>query len=158
MKKFLTISSITLLTFVLMGAGCSTITSDEELAEDAEMTEEVSEDVDVEDEALEDSDQSEELAEDVQVSHTFNTSGWDFEFSMKEMVVGVGDTVTINFTSRDGFHDWVIDEFDAATARVKPEDGMTSVTFVADKAGEYEFYCGVGNHRAQGMVGTLTVE
>ena len=34
----------------------------------------------------------------------------------------------------------------------------TSVTFVANKAGEFEFYCSVGNHRAQGMVGKLIVK
>jgi plastocyanin len=35
--------------------------------------------------------------------------------------------------------------------------GKTSVT--ADlEPGEYEFYCPVGNHRAEGMEGTLTVE
>jgi len=32
------------------------------------------------------------------------------------------------------------------------------VTFVADKAGEYEFYCSVGQHRANGMVGKLIVK
>jgi len=34
----------------------------------------------------------------------------------------------------------------------------TSVTFVADKTGTFEYYCSVGNHRAQGMVGKLIVE
>ncbi len=26
------------------------------------------------------------------------------------------------------------------------------------KAGEYKYYCAVGNHRAEGMEGTLTVQ
>jgi plastocyanin len=29
---------------------------------------------------------------------------------------------------------------------------------VADKNGSYEYYCSVGNHRASGMVGVITVE
>jgi plastocyanin len=35
--------------------------------------------------------------------------------------------------------------------------GETELT-VDLEAGEYEFYCPVGNHRSQGMEGTLTVE
>ncbi len=52
---------------------------------------------------------------------------------------------------------WVVDEFDAATGKVRPGT-PTSITFVADKAGTYEYYCSVGNHRAQGMAGKLIVE
>jgi hypothetical protein len=32
------------------------------------------------------------------------------------------------------------------------------VEFTADKAGTFEYYCSVGNHRAMGMKGTLTVK
>jgi plastocyanin len=64
--------------------------------------------------------------------------------------------VRIEFTSTSGFHDWVIDEFDAATDRVR--DGETSsVTFVADQAGIFEYYCSVGSHRANGMHGRFIV-
>lgn len=35
---------------------------------------------------------------------------------------------------------------------------MTSVTFVADETGTFEYYCSVGNHRGQGMIGKLIVE
>lgn len=38
-------------------------------------------------------------------------------------------------------------------------DGGGTATLEADlKAGEYEWYCPVGDHAAQGMKGTLTVE
>jgi plastocyanin len=68
-----------------------------------------------------------------------------------------GDTVNIVFTSKEGFHDWVVDDFDVQTKQIFK--GQTSeVSFVADKAGTFEYYCSVGNHRAQGMVGTLIVE
>lgn len=88
---------------------------------------------------------------------TIEVTGRNHEFDMKEIRVDEGDTVTINFSSADGFHDFVIDEFDAATERVNTGE-TSSVTFVAEKAGTYEYYCSVGNHRAMGMVGTLIVE
>ncbi len=54
-------------------------------------------------------------------------------------------------------HDWNVDEFEARTKQIK--NGETdSITFVAGKAGSYEFYCSVGQHRANGMVGTLVVQ
>jgi plastocyanin len=90
-------------------------------------------------------------------AQVFNISGTDFAFDVTEMRVKEGDTITINFSSADGFHDWVLDVFDAATEQVRPGT-PTSVTFVADTAGTYEYYCSVGSHRANGMVGTLIVE
>jgi len=87
----------------------------------------------------------------------FTISGTNFAYDLSEIVVQEGDTVTINFESADGFHDWVVDEFSAATAKVRPGT-PTSVTFIADKAGTYEYYCSVGSHRSNGMVGTLIVE
>ena len=83
--------------------------------------------------------------------------GKNFEFNQKKITVKEGDTVVINFTSAGGFHDWVNDEFNAKTARMNTGE-KSSVTFVADKKGTYKYYCSVGNHRAQGMVGTLIVE
>jgi plastocyanin len=88
---------------------------------------------------------------------TFNVTGKNFEFSQSEIRVKKGSTVTINFESTSGHHDWVVDEFDAATQQVDPGT-KTSVTFVADKVGTFEYYCSVGTHRALGMVGNLIVE
>jgi len=87
----------------------------------------------------------------------FEVRGKNFEFDVPEIRVKQGDTVTINFESTDGFHDWVIDEFNARTQQVRPGTA-TSVTFVADKAGTFEYYCSVGSHRANGMSGALIVE
>lgn len=83
--------------------------------------------------------------------------GTNYQFSQEEIAVEEGDIVQIRLTSGEGFHDWVVDEFDAATDRVN-EGESTTVTFVADTAGTYEYYCSVGNHRAQGMFGELVVE
>lgn len=88
---------------------------------------------------------------------SFMLHGTDFAFDVKEIRVKKGDTVTINFMSMDGFHDVVIDEFNARTEKIRT-GGMSSITFVADKAGTFEYYCSVGSHRMNGMVGKLIVE
>jgi plastocyanin len=90
-------------------------------------------------------------------AEVFNVNGSNHNFDLKEMRVRQGDTVTVHFTSAGGFHDWVVDEFNARTARVR-DGGSASVTFVADQKGTFEYYCSVGDHRARGMVGTLIVE
>ena len=73
------------------------------------------------------------------------------------MKVKKGDTVKIIFKNSEGFHDLVIDEFDVATNQIGAEE-EDEVEFVADKAGTYEYYCSVGQHRKNGMVGKLVVE
>ena len=89
--------------------------------------------------------------------HVFDIDSFMYGYSMDEIRVQQGDTVTINLTTSEGLHDWVVDEFNAATAIISGDE-EASVTFVADTPGTFEYYCSVGNHRAQGMVGTLIVE
>jgi plastocyanin len=79
-----------------------------------------------------------------------------FDFIPREIRVKKGDTVRLTFTNGGGFHDWVIDEFDAATRQI-PAGRSETIEFVADKSGEFEFYCSVGNHRARGMWGKFIV-
>lgn len=99
----------------------------------------------------------EEVAEVVPAVKEFSIVGTNWDFDVKEIRVNEGDTVRIQFKSDSGFHDWVVDEFNAKTDQVN-SGGTTSVEFVAGTAGTYEYYCSVGNHRARGMVGTLIVE
>lgn len=87
----------------------------------------------------------------------FIVEGNNFSFDVKEIKVKKGDTVKIVFNNKEGFHDWVLDEFDAKTKQIKEGESET-IEFVADKAGTYEYYCSVGKHRANGMVGKLIVE
>lgn len=84
-------------------------------------------------------------------------TGKNFEFSKKEIRVRKGDFVRINFSSTDGIHDWIVDEFNAKTKQVSAGQS-SSVDFAADKVGSFEFYCSVGAHRKMGMVGKLIVE
>lgn len=83
-----------------------------------------------------------------------NNKGMAFE--QPEIVVNQGDTVRITFRNTGGMHDFVIDEFNVKTAQLQAGNEET-IEFVADKPGIFEYYCSVGNHRAMGMKGTLTV-
>jgi len=88
---------------------------------------------------------------------TIEVEGGSFYYKPNEIRVKVGQPVKIVLTTKGGMHDFVLDEFNAKTTRVG--DGQTtSVEFTPDKAGIFEFYCSVGNHRAMGMKGNLIVE
>ena len=86
----------------------------------------------------------------------FTVTGQNFSFSPSELAVNKGDSVKIIFKNSGGIHDLKIDEFNAATKRIRSDEEET-IEFTADKAGSFEYYCSVGEHRAMGMKGTLTV-
>lgn len=88
---------------------------------------------------------------------TFTVDAKSFSFSPNEIRVKKGDKVKIVMNNTGGFHDWVVDEFNARTERVTGP-ATASVEFTADKAGTFEFYCSVGEHRQMGMKGNLVVE
>lgn len=87
----------------------------------------------------------------------FTVISSNFKFDAPEIRVKTGDTVKITVKNSQGFHDFVIDEFNVATKQANGPSEET-VTFVADKAGTYEYYCSVGQHRSMGMKGNLIVE
>jgi len=87
----------------------------------------------------------------------FTISGKNFSFAPSAITVNKGDKVKITFQSSAGFHDFVIDEFGAATKQLTSPAEET-IEFIADKTGTFEYYCSVGSHRAMGMKGTLTVK
>lgn len=141
--------------YVLSGSGNSAASTSTPggtmVEEDSMMEDDVM--MEAEGDAMMEKDGDAMMAEGVVVDMT----GVNYAFSQDTITVKEGDTVTINLTVEEGFHDWMVDEFNAATEQVG-EGETTSVTFVADRAGTYEFYCSVGNHRQNGMVGTLIVE
>ena len=99
---------------------------------------------------------------DTSETKVFILTGENFKFIMNgddnpDLIVNEGDKVRIEFTSTSGFHDWVVDEFNAATSKVN-EGGTTSIEFTADKKGQFEYYCSVGSHRSLGMKGNLIVQ
>jgi len=88
---------------------------------------------------------------------TLTVTGQNFSFTPSEIRVSKGDKVKIIFKNADGTHDLRIDEFNAATKRIRTGEEDT-IEFVADKTGTFEYYCSVGSHRAMGMKGNLIVE
>ncbi|QQG43178.1 MAG: cupredoxin domain-containing protein [Candidatus Daviesbacteria bacterium] len=87
----------------------------------------------------------------------FNVTGSSFKFDPATITVSQGDTVKINFRNTAGTHDFSLDDFNVKTKVLKADETET-VEFVADKAGTFEYFCSVGNHRSLGMVGKLVVE
>src|SRR5581483_6421859 len=88
---------------------------------------------------------------------SFTIHGQDFSFSPNQISVNKGDTVKITFVSDNGSHDLVVDGYNARTNVLTTGKSQT-ITFLADKAGSFQFYCSVGNHRQMGMTGTLVVK
>jgi heme/copper-type cytochrome/quinol oxidase subunit 2 len=93
---------------------------------------------------------------------TFILTGENFKFVLNgennpDIKIKEGDKIRIEFTSASGFHDFVIDEFNAATEQVR-DGSSTFVEFIAGKKGTFEYYCSVGQHRANGMKGNLIIE
>lgn len=87
----------------------------------------------------------------------FTVSGFNYGFSPNTLTVNKGDTVKITFKNSGGVHDFVINEFNVKTKTIRSGDSET-VSFVANQAGTFQFYCSVANHKQMGMVGTLTVQ
>lgn len=83
--------------------------------------------------------------------------GRDYTFFPIEMQVKKGETVRVVFKNNQGFHDFRVDGYEVGTKQIS-EGERETVEFVADKAGTFEYFCSVGNHRQQGMAGKLIVE
>lgn len=87
----------------------------------------------------------------------FTVTGKNFSFTPNMITVKKGDKVKITFKNTQGFHDFVIDGYRAATIQFAAP-GEEILEFTADKAGSFEYYCSVGTHRMMGMKGILKVE
>lgn len=87
----------------------------------------------------------------------FKISASNFKYDAVEIRVKKGDKVRIDLNVAQGFHDLVVQQYAVATQKVQGP-GNTSVEFVADKEGKFEYYCSVGTHRQMGMIGMLIVE
>ncbi len=169
-KSFLLFTASIAFGLVLVGAGCDSQVQNNTNTRPADGQEidtgdntaggVIGREIDV-DNTIEDNTIKDDIVDDDTIEENADVvvevSGQNFSFSPSTITVKKGQTVKINFTSKQGFHDWSIDEFDAKTEQINAPSS-SSVTFVADKAGEFEFYCSVGQHRQMGMVGKLIVE
>lgn len=84
--------------------------------------------------------------------------GEEFSFSPSTITVKEGERIMLTFKNVGTFpHNFIIDELDVKTETINAGEEVT-IEFVADKSGTFAFYCGVGNHRQQGMEGEAIVE
>jgi plastocyanin len=83
--------------------------------------------------------------------------GANYKFTPNIITAKEGQKVKVTFVSDGGLHDFTLDEFNVKTKQLQ-SGGSETVEFTADKKGTFKYYCSVGNHRAMGMEGTLTVE
>ncbi len=93
----------------------------------------------------------------VSESGIINVEGGMFYFKPNEIKVKKGEPVKIVFSNVEGIHDFVIDELNVQSKKVKAGETDT-IEFTPTKTGSFEFYCSVGTHRQMGMKGTLLVE
>jgi plastocyanin len=91
-------------------------------------------------------------------TRTVAVTGSEFSFTPKEVRMKVGETVMFLFTNEGAYpHNLIIQELGLTSATVQKGES-TNLEFTATKPGTYKMHCGIGNHEAQGMVGTLIVE
>ncbi len=85
----------------------------------------------------------------------FEVTASNFAFEPEALEIGAGEDFTVTLDATDGTHDFVIE---GGEGFVEAGLGETaSGGFKVDEAGEYTVYCSIGNHRAQGMEGVLSV-
>lgn len=75
-----------------------------------------------------------------------------------KLVVHEGETVQINLINGEGAqHDVVIDQYAARSAMVNGKNASSTISFIASKVGQFEYYCSIPGHRQAGMQGLLQV-
>ncbi|MBI4894911.1 MAG: cupredoxin domain-containing protein [Candidatus Aenigmarchaeota archaeon] len=77
------------------------------------------------------------------------------QFSVKNITVNKGDFVRIYVNTTKGTHDFNIDELNVH--KQTPTGQITTIEFIADKSGEFVYYCSMPGHRQNGHWGTLTI-
>jgi plastocyanin len=93
------------------------------------------------------------------VAKEVTVDSFEFGYDQKIITIKKGQTVKLTLTNSGKMpHDWVVDELTGAKTKEIKNGETDTVTFVAEKAGTFEYYCSVGSHRKMGMVGKLVVE
>lgn len=74
------------------------------------------------------------------------------------LMIHEGEIVQINLINGEGAeHDVVIDQYPSRSERVVVRGGSSTFSFIADRVGEFAYFCSVPGHRASGMEGRLVV-
>lgn len=90
---------------------------------------------------------------------TYNIDAFNFGYSLSNITASAGDTVRITLSNSGGNHNFVISEISGASTSIITQGEQVTIEFTipVNPASSYAFFCSVGNHRAQGMEGTLTI-
>jgi nitrite reductase (NO-forming) len=75
-----------------------------------------------------------------------------------DLQVSPGQVVEIDLVDADGMlHDLAAPDFGVKTEQVTPQNKEAGLTFKADKAGTFAYYCTIPGHRQAGMEGRIVV-
>lgn len=92
---------------------------------------------------------------------TSGTYPVDPGFAPATLAAQSGAEVTLTFSNEDAnavtMHDWVLEGVDGAATDAVGSGETASATFTAPAPGDYAYFCSIGDHRARGMEGTLSV-
>lgn len=132
-------------------AGCSSLTGTKESENDDSMMMEESHDAAAGDETVDG------MAAMENADILVELQAENFTYGEDEIRVNKDSVLTLKVTNASGTHDLVIDELGIDTGIIAEGD-FVEVTIPTDKVGEFSYYCSVGNHRAQGMEGTLIIQ
>ncbi|MBI2908371.1 MAG: hypothetical protein HYX92_12045 [Chloroflexi bacterium] len=88
------------------------------------------------------------------VGHTPLNGNW----SQRVIGVTLGETVRLRLTSEDVVHGFLVPDFGINAGPITPGKFKT-IEFVADRRGEFKFYCNIlCSHQHGGMTGKIVVE
>ena len=100
---------------------------------------------------------TEEVAEE-STSRKITVEGDEFKFSPTSITVEKGEKINLVFKNIGKFpHNFIVDELGITSKTINGGE-EDSVEFVSEETGTFAMYCGVGNHRQQGMEGKVVVE
>lgn len=74
------------------------------------------------------------------------------------LTVYQGELVQVNLINGEGAeHDMFIDQYNARSSLVVEKNASSTFSFLADKPGEFAYFCTIAGHRAAGMEGLIRV-
>jgi len=85
---------------------------------------------------------------------TIDMKAYKYAFDPGDITVYEGQKITLNITAVDRKHGFKLDGYDINVTL--PQGEITTVTFVADKTGEFSFkcsvFCGTGHMKMKGVL------
>lgn len=96
------------------------------------------------------------LVQDEQMQKSAEMEAGAFYYKPDTLTAQVGKPVKFTLKSVDMMHDFNIDELGVKSPIVKAGESYV-IEFTPTKAGTFEFYCSVGQHRSKGQIGKITV-